>query len=115
MSLPHLTSPLELDLEDHVLVRGCFGGGRAVEVAEELRPLEESAGGDLLLEGLPVDKGVGVFGLTGPTGARRPRATEPEPRVAFEQSGDDGALPRPTGARDDEDQDFEVCVSSASR
>jgi hypothetical protein len=113
--LPHLTRSLEVDLEDHVLVRRRFGERGAVEVPEELRPLQESAGGDLLLEGLAVDEGVGILGFTRASGSCRPRTTEPEPRVAFDQSGDDRAFPGPPGARDDEDQDFEVCVRRASR
>lgn len=50
MALSHLTRPLEVDLEDHVLVRRGNGKRGAVEMPEELRPLQESAGGDLLLE-----------------------------------------------------------------
>jgi hypothetical protein len=69
---PHLARPLEVDLEHHVLVRRSFGERRAVEMAEELRPLQESARGDLGLERLPVDEGVGVLGFPVTSWSRRP-------------------------------------------
>ncbi len=111
----HLARPLEVDLEDHVLPGRGVGEWRAVEVAEELRPLQESAGGDPLLETSAIDEGVRVGGFTGAARTRRPRAAEPQPGITLQEAGDDGALPRPAGAGDDEDQDFEVCVSRASR
>jgi hypothetical protein len=106
---------LEVDLEDHVLARGRIGERCAVEMAQELRPLEEPVGGDLLLEAAAIDVGVGIVGFTGTARARGPRPAQPETGVAFDQPGDDRAFPRPSRAGDDEDQDFEVCVSRASR
>jgi hypothetical protein len=112
---PDLTRSLEVDLEDHVLAGRSLGKGCAVEMAEELGPLEEPTGRDLLLETPTIDEGVRVGCFTGTLRTRRPRTAEPEPGVALEQSGDDRAFPRPARAGDDEDQDFDVCVSRASR
>jgi len=115
MSHLHLARPLEVDLEDHVLAGRGVGKWRAVQVAEELRPLQESAAGDLLLETPAIDECVRVGGFTGAARTRGPGAAEPQPGITLQEAGDDGALPRPAGAGDDEDQDFEVCVSRASR
>jgi len=115
VSLLNLTGSLEVDLEDDVPVCRGIGKGCAVEVAEELRPLEEPARGDLLLEALAIDEGVRVRSFTGSLGTRGPGPAEPERGVALDEAGDDRALPRPAGAGDDEDQDFDVCVSRASR
>jgi hypothetical protein len=113
--LLHLPGSLEVDLEHDVPARWCVGERRAVEVPEELRPLEEPPGVDPVLEAVAIDECVSVGRFTGAPGTSGPRTAEPQPLVALDKPGDDGALPRPTGAGDDEDQDFEVCVSRASR
>jgi hypothetical protein len=84
-------------------------------MAEELGPLEESVLLDLRLEGVSVDEGVRIVGLAGTTGACRPRATEPQCWISFDETRRERPLPRSAGAGDDEDQDFEVWESSASR
>ena len=49
-----------------------LGDRSAVEVSDELSPLEEPAGCGFGLEGRTVGEDVGVFGLTRPTGSRCP-------------------------------------------
>jgi len=100
----HLASTLDIDLEDDVAVFGHLRHGRAVEVVENLRPFQEPPGGDVRLEGGAVDEVVGVGRLAPTAGTRRPGAAEPEPVVPVEQLFDDGALPDPTGAEDDDEQ-----------
>jgi hypothetical protein len=75
--LLHLPGSLEVDLEDDVLVRWCVGERRAVEVPEELRPLEESPGVDPLLEAVAIDEGVGVGRFTAASGTGGPRTAQP--------------------------------------
>jgi hypothetical protein len=89
--------------------------GRAVEIAEELGPLEEATGGGMLLEIATVDELVGVVRLTRTPVPRRPRPAEPQIGVAFDQTRGDGSLARPARARENEDQDFAVAASRASR
>ena len=71
--------PVDVDLEDHVDAVGRLGHGRAVEVPEELGPLQEAAGGDARLEVVPGHEAVGVGRLARTAGSRRPRTAQPEP------------------------------------
>ena len=62
----HLLGAVDLDLEHDVAAGGRLRQRRAVEVAEELGPLEEATVGDALLELLPRDEHVRAFGLARP-------------------------------------------------
>jgi hypothetical protein len=82
--------------------------GRAVELAEELGPLEEAALGHPLFEPGAIDEFVIVVGLTGTSGTGGPRPTEPQSGIVIDETRGDGSLPRPARARENEDQDFAV-------
>jgi hypothetical protein len=110
-----LSGALEVDLQDDVTTRRRIWNWRAVQITEELRPLEESTCRDLLFEAIAVDECVGVRCLAGASGPRGPRTTEPQLRIALDEATGDGPFPRAAGADDDEDQDFDVCDSRASR
>jgi hypothetical protein len=92
-----LLGPLEVDLEEDVVtVRGIRDRG-AVEVPEELGPLEEPTGPDPVLEGGSVDEVVGIVTLARPADPRGPRPAEPERLIARYQPIGDCALPGPSG------------------
>ena len=92
---------MDLDLEQDVVALGRARNGRAVEIAVELGPLEETLVLDGVLEGRSVDEPVlvTVFGRSGL--ARRPTSTQPEMRVVGDQLGRKCSLTDTT--RSDED------------
>ncbi len=69
MAPAHLLSAVDLDLEHDVDPRRGVEGRGAHVVAEELRPFEEPARRDALLEGLPCREHVRVVGLADALGA----------------------------------------------
>ncbi len=61
-----LLGAVDLDLEDDIAALDRFREWRAVEVAEELGPFEEPAGGDVLAKLLRIDEVIGRLGLAVP-------------------------------------------------
>ena len=100
----HLAGSLDIDLEQHVVARRWTRQRGAVQVPQELGPLEEAALGDPGLEGIAADEGVRISFLTRSAPARRPRAAEPEVRDLPAQALRDGALPGTARADEDEDE-----------
>ena len=89
---------LQIDLEQYVAPRWWIRIGRAVQVAEELGPLEEPVIRDASLEGVPIDEGIRISCLARATGARRPRSTEPQRRISFDKTGRERPFPGSAGA-----------------
>ena len=79
-----------------------------------LGPLEEAAVGDVPLERVAINEGVGVRTLAGARRTRRPRTREDEAIVLGAQQFGDGVLPDPTGAGDDNDQGLEPSSRTSS-
>ena len=94
----HLRGSLQIDLEQYVASRRWIRIWRAVQVAEELGPLEEPVVRDAGFEGVPIDEGIRVSRLTRATGARRPRSTEPQRRISFDKTGRERPFPGSAGA-----------------
>jgi hypothetical protein len=67
-----LLRPLYVNFQQHVAARWRTGHRRAVEVAQEFRPLEEPARGDVATETLLCDEYVCVLGLAAAAWPRRP-------------------------------------------
>jgi hypothetical protein len=110
-----LARPLQVDLEQEIAPGRQIRRRGPVTVAEELGVLQEPSRCGVLVEGAGIDEDVGVLRFLRTTGPRRPRAAEDESRILLDEPTGDGALPRPARTGDDEDQDFAVWVSSASR
>ena len=87
-ALEDLAGALDLDLEDHVAprrrgrARACRRGGRGTRPTRGTRRRRRAA-----RTSLAVDERVGVGGLAGPPGARRPRPAQPQLRVARRRDG----------------------------
>ena len=62
----YLLGAVDLDLQDDIAASDRFRERRAVQAAEELGPLEEPAGGDVVAELLWIDEVIRRFGLTVP-------------------------------------------------
>ncbi len=108
-----LARALQVDLEDDVAPGGRVGDRRPVQVPDELRPLEETAGMSVRQERLTIDEDIGVGVLARPRPARRPRPAQPQRGVRLDEAFGDRSLSRPSRAGDDEDQ--ERVVSSSNR
>jgi hypothetical protein len=68
----HLLGTLDVDLQHHVATLRRVGQRGAVEIVEDVRPLEEAAGGDVGLEGGLVDEVICIRRLAGAARSRRP-------------------------------------------
>ncbi len=102
----HLAGALQIDLEEEVPSGRRVGERRAVQVAEELGPLEEPATVTACLEGRAVDEDVRLVRLSGPARPGRPRAAQPETRIGRDETRGDGPLSGPAGTEEDEDRSF---------
>jgi hypothetical protein len=68
----HLTGTGELDLEQHVASCGRRGDRSAIEMTEELGPLQEATSLDVRLETWPVDKNISILVLAWARRSSRP-------------------------------------------
>ena len=105
---------LHVDLEEHVRARRRLRHRRALAVVEELDPLEEAAGVDVVVEGGPVGEDIGILGLAGPSGAGGPRPAEPDLGMGVEERVDDGALADAPRAGHDDVQGLSRTVAAGS-
>ena len=102
---PHLTGPLQFDLQQHRSSLGQMvlhrGPRRAVEIASELSPLQEATRLNLSLEALAIEKAIGdpidVSGSGCPGGGRH---RKPEAGMALQKRRHERALAHTTGAAD---------------
>jgi hypothetical protein len=104
LAAEHLAGALDVDLEHQVLSRRRLGQRGAVEVVEDLGPLEEAARLDVGAEGVLVDEVVSVGVLAGPAGTRRPGTAQPELVVSTEQLAYECSLADAPRADDDYEQ-----------
>ena len=109
MPVPHEHPALHVDLENdvHSLVEHARHerGGRSVQVAVNLGPLEKGARVATALEFVARDEEViDAVPLLPPRRARRDGHRGDEPRGALENAIDDGRLARPGRARDDDEE-----------
>ena len=102
--LPHLASSPDVDLQQHVGPFGRIGNRGALQVVEELDPLQEPARVDGGLEGGQIDEPVRLGRLPRPAGAGGPRLRQPQLRVALHEPLDDRALAHTPRAGDDDDR-----------
>jgi hypothetical protein len=73
-------------------------------VAEELGVLEESAAGQVCIEGRAVDEGVGGLVLAGARRPCGPRSTQPQARIELDEASGNRALAYPARTRKDNDE-----------
>lgn len=75
--ISHLTSALEVNLQDEVLIVVWARHRGAVVLVEDLRPLQETPLSDSLFESRAVDEGICAFVFTRTALTRRPRSRKP--------------------------------------
>ena len=100
----HLLRAINFDLEHDVGSARWFGRWRAVEVADELGPFQETTVIDTSLKFLSRDESIRIGRFPRTTIARSPRSRQPQSRITPNEGFNDRALAHPTRTGHDDDE-----------